>query len=200
MPPRRRREGGAVPARSEERSSPRGMDFGTDEGTSILPRTPAFRETAYAMNLDPQAARIRAPTRVPPPAGDPGARSAARRASHRRSRHGVAFAPAPRPASSVARASGSRRAPARRAGRGSQVVRRGDAQHDQRNRHRLVPASSGAKKPHSRARIERSTGVPVRRFRLQKSASSTEIQRSAFPPATGRVDGGPACARSQGPA
>jgi len=29
------------------------MDFGTDEGTSILPRTPAFRETAYAMNLDP---------------------------------------------------------------------------------------------------------------------------------------------------
>lgn len=40
-----------------------------------------------------------------------------------------------------------------------------------------------------RATIEGSEGVPARRERLQKSSGGTEIQRSASPLATGRVNG-----------
>jgi hypothetical protein len=47
------------------------------------------------------------------------------------------------------------------------------------------------RKPHSRARIDGSSGVPVRRIRLQKSANVVEVQRSVLPVGNG--------ARGQGP-
>jgi len=47
------------------------------------------------------------------------------------------------------------------------------------------------RKPHSRARIDGSSGVPVRRIRLQKSANVVEVQRSVSPAGCG--------ARGQGP-
>jgi hypothetical protein len=47
------------------------------------------------------------------------------------------------------------------------------------------------RKPHSRARIDGSSGVPVRRIRLQKSANVVEVQRSVSSAGCG--------ARGQGP-
>jgi len=47
------------------------------------------------------------------------------------------------------------------------------------------------RKPHSRARVERSSGVPARRTRLQKSASFAEAQRSASPAGKGSRGRGP---------
>jgi hypothetical protein len=47
------------------------------------------------------------------------------------------------------------------------------------------------RKPHSRARNERSQGVPARRFRLQKSASGAWVQRSASPVGSGARGRGP---------
>jgi hypothetical protein len=47
------------------------------------------------------------------------------------------------------------------------------------------------RKPHSRARVERSQGVPARRFRLQKSASGAWVQRSVSPVGSGARGRGP---------
>jgi hypothetical protein len=44
---------------------------------------------------------------------------------------------------------------------------------------------AAGRKPHSRARISGSKGVPARRERLQKSASGAEAQRSVFPAGNG---------------
>jgi hypothetical protein len=49
---------------------------------------------------------------------------------------------------------------------------------------------AAGREPHSRAKIGGSKGVPARRYRLQKSASDAETQRSANPLATVRVNGG----------
>jgi len=59
---------------------------------------------------------------------------------------------------------------------------------------------AAGREPHSRAKIGGSPGVPARRYRLQKSASDAETQRSATPLATDRVNGGRARTDPRGPA
>lgn len=60
---------------------------------------------------------------------------------------------------------------------------------------------AAGRKPHSRARVERSSGVPARRIRLQKSASDAEAPRSALPRwQRGCVHESPACTDPKGSA
>jgi len=76
------------------------------------------------------------------------------------------------------------------AGHGSQVL--GEPKNspkDQRNRHRLVPARSGARAPLACEDRRLVRVCPCVVFRLQKSASVALAQRSAYPVATERVDG-----------
>jgi len=68
----------------------------------------------------------------------------------------------------------------------------GYAPEGQRNRHRLVPACSGARAPLAGEDRRLVRVCPRVVSRLQKSASVAKAQRSAYPVATGRVDGGPA--------
>jgi hypothetical protein len=62
----------------------------------------------------------------------------------------------------------------------------------------LVPASSGARAPLAREGLRLVRVCPCVVFRLQKSASVAEAQRSAYPVATERVDGSQSRARPKG--
>jgi hypothetical protein len=93
-----------------------------------------------------------------------GARSATRRARANRPRTRVAFARAPRPTVCLVHASGTRRAKSRRV---RNVARRSPV----RQRTAETDATGigwcrrvAGRKPHSRARVERSSGVPARRL------------------------------------
>jgi len=118
-------------------------------------------------------------------AGDTGARGATRRARAISSKNArFAFSRALRPMTCPVHASGTRRRKPSRAGRGSQAPGAATHRGSQRNRHRLVPASSGAKA--SLAREERTlVGCARALFQLQKSASDAEAQRSATPVGNG---------------
>jgi len=81
-------------------------------------------------------------------AGDTGARGVTRRARATSSKSArLAFARTPRPANCPVHASGTHRRKLVRGGSWLAGLRGGNASRDQRNRHRLVPASSGAKAP-----------------------------------------------------
>jgi len=100
-----------------------------------------------------------------------------------------AFARAPRPTVCLVHASGARRAQAGVSRRWLAGSRCGNAPRSQRNRHRLVPASSGAKAPLA---CEGRTLVGCARASMKgcRSRQATPRLREArLPLATGRVDG-----------
>ena len=111
-------------------------------------------------------------------AGDPGARSVTRRARANIVRDTrIAFTRAFRPAACLVQV-------VTRRPLGAETHREG-----QRNRHRLVPARRGARAPLA-CEDRRLVGCARASYRrLQKSASVAEAQRSAYPVATGHVDG-----------
>jgi len=92
-------------------------------------------------------------------------------------------------------ASGARRAKA--AARSSRFAGPpgGDAQGGQRNRHRLVPASSGAKAPLA-CEDRRLDGCARASIRLQKSANVAQVQRSVLPVGNGTRGRGPSSGNS----
>jgi len=105
-------------------------------------------------------------------------------ARHRQER-ALTFARVLRPVTCFFRASGTRRAKAGACKSRLAGPRCGNA-----------PAAANAtgigwcrrvagRKPHSRARIDGSSGVPVRQNRLQKSANGVEVQRSVLPAGCG---------------
>jgi len=109
-------------------------------------------------------------------------------ARHRKER-ALTFARTPRPAASLAHASGARRAKAGARGLRLAGPRRGNAVERPTQPASVDAGEQWGESSHSRARFDGSQGVPTRRIRLQKSANDTEAPRSAIPQATGRADG-----------
>ncbi len=192
MPLRRRRDGAAVQARTEEQSSARVRVPARQKAPWPIRRRGASRR---CVQDGPRLARRGwSPSRTPdgssrrpgcPECNEEGTRDIVQeRAARLHSSAPARDLPCPRKWSTV------------RASHREQVVARRPPM-----RRRIAEADAtgigwcrraAGRKPHSRARIEGSTGVPARRFRLQKSASDAEAQRSVTPLAAGRVDGGPA--------
>jgi len=120
--------------------------------------------------------------------GDPGARSATRRACATSfAKRAIAFTRALRPAICLVQT------------RGSQGARCGNASRGQRSRHRLVPAHGGARAPLA-CEDRRLAGCARASYSGCRSRqASPRLKRSAYPIATGRVNGSMADGGSKGP-
>ena len=148
MPLRRRRDGAAVQARTEEQSSGSRKGSGATESTSVFSTVSPFAGRHPRGTSAGATRRGALQTSAASRAGDPGARGATRRARATSSKSArlpllERLGPQSVPSTQVERGV---RKPARDRSRlaGSQC---GNAPTGQRNRHRLVPASSGAKAP-----------------------------------------------------
>jgi len=76
-----------------------------------------------------------------------------------------------------------------RASRGSQATSAATRRSGQRNWHRLVPASSGAKVPLACEDRAARSGVPARRLSVAEVGQRRQVQRSTTRWQSGRVDG-----------
>jgi hypothetical protein len=181
MPPRRRRDGDAVQARTREQSFARVR-------VPVRRKAPRFfrrcRPSRGGIRGEPRLGRraegssrpLGTSNRRPgcPELHEEGTRELVKSARN-------AFARELRPANCPVHASGTRRASSRRV---QFTVRRPLVRQrtsGQRNRHRLVPASSGAKAPLAREDRRLVGCARASIDKLQKSANDAEVQRSVTP-------------------
>jgi len=191
MPPRRRREGASIQARTEEPSSARVRVPARQKASWSLRRC---RPSRGGIRGRPRPERRTSRSSRPHRPAEPVTRMpGAQREGHARCRPRTRGSPSlersgPQPAVPRERGTGAqasvwqvavRRPPARQRG--------GEANATGIGWCRRV----AGRKPHSCARIERSQGVPARRFRLQKSASGAWVQRSVSPVGNGARGRGP---------
>jgi len=187
MPLRRRREGAAVQARTEEQSSARVRVPVRQKAPRSLRRRRPSRGGVQREISAGTTRREGPPTFTPHRAGDPGARGATRRARAISSKSArFAFARALRPAIRLVRASGTRRTQVGAYGSWLAGPRCGNAPSEADATGIGWCRRVAGRKPHSRARIGRLDRVcPRVVFRLQKSASGAETPRSATPVGNG---------------
>ena len=186
MPPRRRRDGAAVRARTREQSPARVRVPSRQKAPWFFRRCrPSRGGTRGGPRPERRASRFIQTTRqIEPVTRVPGA-SREGHARHRHKSARFAFARAPRPVIRLVRASGARRSESRReriaARRPTVWQRTGEA-----NATGIGWCRRAAgRKLHSRARIGSSKGVPVRRNGCRSRRATTEVERSVIPAGNG---------------
>jgi len=191
MPLRRRRDGTAVQARTEEPSSARVRVPARQKAPwsfrRCLPSRGGIKEGPRPVRTVTRSSRPLSPlepaTRVPEAPREGHAR-------HRPRARGSPFLERFGPRFALVHESGTRRAQAGGCRSRLAAPRCGNVSRGNATGIGWCQRVAG-RKPHSRARIGRSLGVLARRFRLQKSTSDTEAQRSVSPVGNGARGRGP---------